>query len=61
MTNKKLIDHCNSFWTHNTICSKHCPYNEYCNMFMAKYGETPYLEDEFHEEWYTDEEITDEN
>lgn len=58
MTNKELIDHCNSFCPCNVLCSERCPYIGYCDVFMAKHnGNTPYLENKYHEKWYTDEEI----
>ena len=61
MTNKKLIDHCNSFWGEDGYCGD-CKYSRtYCEAFYKKYRITPYREDMFHEEWYTDEEIEDEN
>ena len=60
MTNKKLIDHCNSFWRNN--CDE-CQYNHtYCDSFIYKTGlGTPYRENEIHPEVYTDEEIEYEN
>lgn len=61
MTNKKLIDHCNSFWSEVGHCED-CKYNHtYCEAFHKKYRTTPYKENKFHNEWYTDEEIEDEN
>lgn len=58
MTNKKLIDRCNSFWGKKGYCSD-CPYNHtYCASFIDKTGlVTPYRENEIHPEVYTDEEI----
>ena len=62
MTNKKLIDHCNSFWIrHKGKCSTHCPRGLECDSYMKKYGTTPFLENRFHIDRYTDEEIEDEN
>lgn len=63
MTNKKLIDHCNSFWGKKGKCGD-CPYPynpKYCGAFFAKFGTTPFMEDTRHEEYYTDEEIEYEN
>ena len=57
MTNKKLIDHCNSFWGKKGYCAD-CPYpRTYCIAFFAKFGTTPFKENTRHEEYYTDEEI----
>ena len=57
MTNKQLIDHCNSFWDIKGMCGN-CPYiRTYCTAFCAKFGTTPLMENTRHEEYYTDEEI----
>lgn len=62
MTNKNLIDHCNSFWGEVGHCEdcKYC--HSYCDSFRHKTGLiTPYREDKLHPYVYTDEEIEDEN
>ena len=62
MTNKKLIDHCNSYWIqHRRKCHIRCPRGPECDSYMEKYGTTPFLENHFHTDRYTDKEITDEN
>ena len=68
MTNKKLIDHCNSFWGKRGKSGKmgkceDCKYSRtYCEVFHKKYRTTPYKEDTLDEGmFYTDEEIEDEN
>lgn len=60
MTNKQLIDHCNSFWYKKGKCED-CPYNHtYCEAFHKKYRTTPYKEDTLdNEKYYTDEEIVE--
>jgi len=62
MTNKKLIDHCNSFWDIKGLCGD-CPYLcSYCAMFRDKYSDTPLECDTRHGgKYYTDEEIEYEN
>ena len=58
MTNKQLIDHCNSFWDIKGKCGD-CPYNHnYCNTFTIKYIDTPFMLDTLLDgKFYTDEEI----
>lgn len=58
MTNKNLIDHCNSFWGKKGHCED-CPYNHsYCDAFILKCGDTPFMSDTRNDgEFYTDEEI----
>lgn len=60
MTNKELIDYCNEF---KGKCHRDCPYiHTYCDAFIDKTGLTsPFLENKFHPEVYTDEEIEYEN
>ena len=61
MTNKNLIDHCNSFWGEGGYCED-CKCHTYCDTFHKKYRTTPYKEDTLDEGmFYTDEEIEDEN
>ena len=64
MTNKNLIDHCNSFWDKRGKNGKRgkcedCKYSHtYCEAFHKKYRTTPYKEDTLDEGiFYTDEEI----
>lgn len=62
MTNKKLIDHCNSFWGKKGNCNDRPYIRTYCDSFSDKTGlVTPYHENKLHPEVYTDEEIEYEN
>ena len=57
MTQKELIDYCNSKpWHH---CMNGCPYDEKeCEAYCKKYNsDVPSSDDYFHPERYTDEEI----
>ena len=63
MTNRELIDYCNSHWSKVHKCSE-CPYNHtYCEQFRESHGgDTPFLNDTRNDgEFYTDEEIEYEN
>ena len=62
MTNKNLIDYCNSFWDIKGRCST-CPYNNsYCDTFFLKCRDTPFRNDTRNDgKFYTDEEIEYEN
>lgn len=62
MTNKNLIDHCNSFWDIKGRC-ENCPFNHnYCDAFFLKCRDTPFMNDTRNDgEFYTDEEIEYEN
>ncbi len=56
VTNKELIDHCNVFWR-VSYCGE-CSYRHICDVFHAKYHDTPYLCDTYYDgKYYTDEEI----
>lgn len=64
MTNKELIDHCNSFWGKRGRRCEDCPYSHtYCDAFLkAHHHETPFMCDTLHDgKYYTDEEIEYEN
>ena len=57
MTQKKLIDYCNSTpWHH---CMNGCPYeNKECDAYGRKYNcNTPAYDNDLHPERYTDDEI----
>lgn len=57
MTRKQLIDHCNAFWGKKGYCSD-CVYDDtYCSQYNDNYKDTPYMEDKYHAERYTDDEI----
>lgn len=63
MTNKKLIDYCNSHWGEVHLCNE-CPYHDtYCKQFQRGHcGDTPFMNDTRNDgEFYTDEEIEYEN
>lgn len=56
ITNKALIDYCNS--TPVTHCTSGCPYQgKECGVFIQMYHTTPYAEDKRHPSNYTDEDI----
>ena len=56
MTNKRLIRYCNIYWEIGETCSG-CKYWNYCAAFSRKTGlPTPFRENKFHPEVYTDEE-----
>lgn len=57
MTRKQLIDHCNKFWGKEGYCGG-CKYADtYCEVYCAKYGDTPYMGDKYNAERYTDDEM----
>ena len=58
MTNKQLIRFCNIYWSIGKTC-KGCKYFlKHCMTFYKKTGlATPYMENKFHPEVYTDEEL----
>lgn len=59
MTNKELIDYCNSHWSKIHRCHE-CPYNHtYCKKFQESHdGDTPFMNEIRNDgEFYTDEEI----
>ena len=58
MTNRKLIDYCNSHWDKAHRCEE-CPYNRtYCDAFCANNHETPFMLDKYFDgKYYTDKEI----
>ena len=63
MTNRKLIDYCNSHWGEVHLCCE-CPYSDnYCKQFQIGHcGDTPFMGDTRNGgEFYTDEEIEYEN
>lgn len=63
MTNKELIDYCNTNWGKAHLCGE-CPYNRtYCDAFLkSHHNETPLMCDTLHDgKYYTDEEIEYEN
>lgn len=57
MTNKRLIRYCNIYWLMGETCNG-CKYLlTHCEIFQKKTGlATPFREDKFHSEVYTDEE-----
>ena len=59
MTNRKLIDYCNSHWGEVHLCCE-CPYSDnYCKQFQIGHcGDTPFMGDTRDGgKYYTDEEI----
>lgn len=58
MTNKSLVDYCNS--TPTSHCEEGCPYeSRECEYFIEKYKSIPCLCDKVHPEFYTDEVISE--
>ena len=57
MTNKRLIRYCNIYWEIGETCSGCEYFTNYCEEFRRKTGlATPFWENKFHPEVYTDEE-----
>lgn len=57
MTNKRLIRFCNIYWEIGKTCAGCKYFLKHCTTFHKKTGlVTPFREDKFHPEVYTDEE-----
>lgn len=57
MTNKRLIRFCNIYWSIGKTCEGCKYFLKHCTTFQKKTGlATPYAENKFHPEVYTDEE-----
>lgn len=57
MTNKRLIRFCNIYWEIGKTCAGCKYFLKHCTTFQKKTGlATPYMENKFHPEVYTDEE-----
>lgn len=58
MTNKRLIRYCNIYWEMGKTCAGCKYFMNYCEEFQRKTGlATPYMENKFNPEVYTDEEL----